>query len=143
MLPVDMPFLPVALLRRWVRNTLEQPEARIALFVVDGVPQPTVCLLHREAAAFLTDAAEQKRFKLYPVLEEAAHALADRYGAALGQILLRWSWDETSARDLIAGQCGEKGFSEGQRSTSHLWFANLNTPEEFEEAQLHLDGLEP
>src|ERR1700750_2450840 len=40
--PVDMPFLPAALLLRWSRSVLEQGRARAALFVVDGVPQPTV-----------------------------------------------------------------------------------------------------
>jgi molybdenum cofactor guanylyltransferase len=32
--------------------------------------------------------------------------------------------------------------TEAQRSAEGLWFANLNTPEEFAEAEKHLDALD-
>jgi molybdenum cofactor guanylyltransferase len=138
-LPVDMPFLPVVLLRSWIANILQRTEARLALFVVDGVPQPTICLLHREVAPFLTTAAEQGRFKLYPVLDEAARSLAHRRSVPVEEVLVRTVWGEAEAEDLIRRQGQE--LTRGQRTASHLWFANLNTPEELREAEGHLDAL--
>jgi molybdopterin-guanine dinucleotide biosynthesis protein A len=32
--------------------------------------------------------------------------------------------------------------TEAQQAAKHLWFANLNTPEEFAEAGRHLDALD-
>jgi len=144
-LPVDMPFLPKALLRQWAKGVIEGGKVRVALFVVDEVPQPTLCLLHREVAPFITEAASQARFKLYPVLEDAARALAHRDGVSCGDTLLSSSWKETEAVALLSaftGQGKEEVLTEGQRAAAHLWFANLNTPEEFAEAQLHLDALD-
>lgn len=144
-LPVDMPFLPTALVQRWVHGVLRQEKARLALFIVDEVPQPTVCLLHREMLPFLSTAARQGRYKLYPVLEEAARSLAHRYGVPLENILLRHIWRQEAALSLFE-ELGE-GKKEGaltpaQRSAFHLWFENLNTPEQFAEAQLHLEALD-
>ena len=36
-LPVDMPFLPTALLEMWMRGVVARPTARVALFTVEGV----------------------------------------------------------------------------------------------------------
>ncbi len=40
LVPVDMPFLPVTLLRAWVTAVLHQAGARLSFFIVDDVPQP-------------------------------------------------------------------------------------------------------
>jgi hypothetical protein len=32
--------------------------------------------------------------------------------------------------------------TEAQQMAKHLWFANLNTPDEFAEAERHLDALD-
>lgn len=143
--PVDMPFLPSALLERWTQSVLKQDGARVALFVIDGVPQPTLCLLHSEIKPFIVTAVAQGRFKLYPVLEEAARALAHRHGVSWQTTLLRHAWKESAVSSEFAmlGQNGrEELLTPAQRSASQLWFANLNTPQEFAEAQLHLDALE-
>lgn len=147
--PVDMPFLPAALLRRWTDTVLNQPVARISFFVVDQIPQPALCLLHRETLPFLSDALQQGRYKLTPVLEEAATALAHRHGVSFKDILLRYAWHSAEALQLFA-QLGSdpvegkrtEDLTQAQRSASHLWFENLNTPEQFAEAQLHLDALD-
>lgn len=142
-LPVDMPFLPTALLHGWARRVLRQDRARVALFVVEDVPQPTLCLLHREITPWITAAAEQGRYKLYPVLEEAARALAGRFDVAPGRTLLRWSWDEAGAAlASLAEEERKLALTPAQQAASPLWFANLNTLEEFAGAQLHLDALE-
>jgi molybdopterin-guanine dinucleotide biosynthesis protein A len=136
-LPVDMPFLPSALLDHWVRRTLEDERrgARVAMFTVDGVPQPTLVLLHREVLPFLSQAIERARYKVYPVLTGAGEALAERQeGNLLGMVLrnLSWGQDSTFSRAVNRyGGCQEAWLAttEAQQAAKHLWFANLNTPE--------------
>lgn len=147
-LPVDMPFLPAALLRRWADTVLSQPAARVACFVVDEVPQPTLCLLHRELLPFLTNSVRQGRFKLYPELADAADQLAARTGSAPEAIFPRRSWTTNEALALFRQLQEESGagnqdlLSPAQHAASNLWFENLNTPEQFAEAQRHLEAVE-
>jgi molybdopterin-guanine dinucleotide biosynthesis protein A len=137
--PVDVPFFPTALLRSWTEKVLSQPAARVALFVVDGIPHPALCLVHREMLPFLSTAANQGRFKLYPVFEEAARCLAHRNSLPVNQTLLRWEWKEADAAVVIDSMQKNR---EEHLVEPRLWFANLNTPEEFQEAQRYLDMLE-
>lgn len=142
--PIDVPFLPLALLQSWIRSVLRQTSARVALFIVDGIAQPTICLLHREVAPFLAAAVGQSRFKLYPVLEEAACRLAERKKISIEEILRIQRWESTKALSLyteLENGRGE-GLTPAERSAAHLWFANLNTPEELAKVQSHLDALE-
>lgn len=74
-LPVDVPFVPVSLLRDWTARTFTNPQARLALFLVDGRPQPALLLLHRLLAPALTAAIGAGRYKLYPELAAAALGL--------------------------------------------------------------------
>lgn len=71
--PVDVPFVPLDFLHDWIERTLATP-AQLALFVVDGRPQPTLILIHRSLAPSLTDAIANDRYKLYPELVAAAMA---------------------------------------------------------------------
>jgi molybdopterin-guanine dinucleotide biosynthesis protein A len=137
------------LLRRWAGGVLRQQGARAAIFVVDEVPQPTLCLLHKEMLPFLSAAAMQGRFKLYPVIEEAARTLAYQRGVMLEEILLCYPWAQADALSLFEELGGDdwegdrvRVLTPAQRSASHLWFENLNTPEEFAEAQQHLNALD-
>jgi molybdenum cofactor guanylyltransferase len=143
-LPVDMPFVPLVLLQSWVHFVLERKAARAALFVIDEVPQPALCLLHREILPFITSAVLQGRFKLYPVLEEATRALAHRHSAPPSDVFLRQPWNGFATMSSFLDKKGKQpgDLTQAQRSALHLWFANLNTPEEFQEAQLHLDALD-
>jgi molybdopterin-guanine dinucleotide biosynthesis protein A len=147
-LPVDMPFLPTALLRCWAGTVLSQTSARVACFVVEDVPQPALCLLHREMLPFLSEAAQQGRFKLYPVLVQAAQQLATRSGSASEMVFLQRRWTAKEALPLFkelqaeAGEGNWEPLSPAQRAASNLWFENLNTPEQFAEAQHHLDAAE-
>ena len=54
-MPVDMPFLPSAFLNYWVRQTLTRRRGGhgLAMFTVDGVPQPTLALVHRDIMPFV------------------------------------------------------------------------------------------
>jgi molybdenum cofactor guanylyltransferase len=149
LVPVDMPFLPSTLLRTWATAVLHQAGARLSFFIVDDVPQPALCMAHRKVLPFLSTALRQKRYKLAPVLEEAARALGHCDGLPLEKILLRYDWCQENALQSFAQLAGdaaegksEADLSPAQRKASHLWFENLNTPEQFAEAQLHLDALD-
>jgi molybdopterin-guanine dinucleotide biosynthesis protein A len=142
--PVDMPFVPLALLQSWTRFVLGRTTARAALFVIDEVPQPALCLLHREILPFITSAVLQERFKLYPVLEEATRALAHQHSAPPSEVFLLHPWNGFATMSAFLDREGKQpgNLTQSQRSALYLWFANLNTPEEFQEAQLHLDALD-
>lgn len=130
---VDMPFLPVGFLDAWVRSVVERQHARVALFTVDGRPQPALCLMHKEVAPFVNEAVMRGEFKLFPVLMQTAKQLAGRFGVDWNETLLNCPW----SGELAALDGGLNGWvpTEAQRETSHLWFANLNTPEEFAAAE--------
>jgi molybdopterin-guanine dinucleotide biosynthesis protein A len=147
-LPVDMPFLPSAFLDNWVRTVVgrESRGARIAMFTVDGVPQPLFCMLHREVTLFVHEAMQRREYKVYPVLEAAGRELAARQGLAIGAAFFNLPWD---ANAQFSGYYPRSGkieawwtVTEAQQEAKHLWFANLNTPEEFAEAERHLDALD-
>ncbi|NYF89160.1 molybdenum cofactor guanylyltransferase [Tunturiibacter empetritectus] len=148
-LPVDMPFLPTAFLSQWVRRTMteEKRGARLAMFTVDGVPQPTLAMVHRDVAPFVASAVERGEFKLYPVLERAARELAAKQGGVLGRTFRNLPWNDESTFQATPNLYGprQEGWmatTEAQQSAKHLWFANLNTPEEFAEAERHVDALD-
>ena len=120
-LPVDVPFVPIAFLREWMGRTLQHAvlsRTRVALFVVDGVAQPTLLMIHRDLGPYLTEALRQGRFKLYPELKAAAASLFSRSGHAMAETVI-----EPDVR-------------------SRSYFANLNTPEDVAEAGRHADLLE-
>lgn len=112
-LAVDMPFISASFLKDWTREILQDTTARIALFSADGFPQPALTLLHRDVARFAVSAMEQRQYKLYPMLEAAGRQLAEE-----------------------SGEKFEKVFWLKPVQDSSL-FGNLNTPEEFEMAQLN------
>jgi molybdenum cofactor guanylyltransferase len=148
-LPVDMPFLPTAFLHHWVRRTLieEKRGARLVMFTVDGLAQPTLAMIHRDVAPFVTGAIEQGELKLYPVLERAGRELAAKHGVVLRMTFRNLPWNAQStfrATPNLHGPGREDWMAttEFQQSAKHLWFANLNTPEEFAEAERHVDALD-
>jgi molybdopterin-guanine dinucleotide biosynthesis protein A len=136
-LPVDMPFVPVRLLRCWVSDVLAEDTARIAIFSCNGRPQPALCMLHREVRPFVADALSRSSFKLYTVFEDTASSVAAVHGVSLERVLLVQESRET-ANLLLRDRDGAGGSEMGlplEELESDLWFANLNTPEEFAKAQ--------
>ncbi len=127
---VDMPFLPAEFLDAWVRTVMGRAGARIALFTVDGRPQPALCLVHSDVAPFVSGAVTRGEFKLFAVLVEAGQGLAAREGRELGEVFLNRCWSVDAFDEDGLGWTP----TEPQREGMHLWFANLNTPEEFAEA---------
>jgi molybdenum cofactor guanylyltransferase len=134
---VDTPFLPAGFLDAWVRRVMERSGARVALFTVDGRPQPALCLLHGEVAPFVSGAVGRGEFKLFPVLAEAGKELAARQGRELGEVFLNERrGSDVPEEDLTWAPTAS------ERRGMHLWFANLNTPEEFAEAAAAAGVLE-
>lgn len=119
-LPVDVPFLPTAILQSLVADAVSRADTtRIAMFTVAGHPQPAVCLLHREIAPSIAAAVSLSELKLQPVLEAAAHVLALQHDQSLEQVL-RYHNIPTDTH----------------------WFANLNTPQDFAEAEANSAALD-
>jgi molybdopterin-guanine dinucleotide biosynthesis protein A len=127
-LPVDVPFLPTDILRSWMIARLYPAEAtRVAMFTEEGRPQPAVCLLHKDIAPSIAAAVALAEFRLIEVLEASAEVLALQRGQTLDQVL-----GKTSVDNLQHPPAG----TTLQRSISRtLWFANLNTPEDFVNAE--------
>jgi molybdopterin-guanine dinucleotide biosynthesis protein A len=147
-LPVDVPFLPSAYLSGWVRQVLHHsdgmPGARVWMFRVDGMPQPTVALVHREVRPFLTEALERGEYKLFPVLERACQEISVGKGLlpGVGMVAIPY-WSGFISKPGPQRE-GEDWWytTAAQEQGSGRWFANLNTPEEFAEAEKHLDALD-
>jgi molybdopterin-guanine dinucleotide biosynthesis protein A len=145
-LPVDMPFLPSALLDDWVRATLrdESSRARIAMFTVDGLPQGTLALLHRDVLPCIVDAIESQRLKVFPALEEAGRELAAKQGMLPETVFRNVCWGGFPSKEgrPVPRQEPWQFITEAQRAAEHLWFANLNTPEDLVEAEANVDALD-
>ena len=129
LLPVDLPFLPADVVKRWVAATLakESAGARVSYFTVDGVPQPALALVHRELLAYAQHAIELGRYKLSPVLKQAAEDLAQCRNLTISQCLLDVHLPGESYAQLGVPVPSAKELGD--------WFTNLNTPMEFAEAE--------
>jgi molybdenum cofactor guanylyltransferase len=159
-MPVDVPFVPTVYLSGWVRNTLPETSrihlqrpagsrrpgahARVRMFTVDGVPQPTLALVHREVRPFLTEALERGEYKLFPVLENACREISVRNGLPAGVGLWKIPYWSSLTSKPGPQRIGEDWWytTDAQERNSGRWFANLNTPEEFAEAERHVDALD-
>ena len=146
--PVDVPFVPTSMLYSWAQSTLRHARrfaTRVALYTVDGVPQPTLLMLHREVAPYLTVALAQGRFRLFPELVAATEDLAAKRGQDPVHVLQRWAWSESSR--FTAGLGDPPGpawtaTTPEQEAGTAFYFANLNTPEDFARAEQHVHVLD-
>jgi len=153
-LPVDVPFFPTALLYARARSMLRSGPVgvRMAMFTVRGVPQPALLLVHREVAPYIARAVAEGQRKLFFVLEAAACEIDAGIAPTERESAIRKAGVDAMALEDI--HWGEPGFSanspgepwqrtaEAQQRNQHLWFANLNTPADFAEAEAHLDALD-
>ena len=143
-MPVDMPFLPAAFLGWWVPMALARAKEgmRMAMLTVDERPQPALCLLHKDVLPFVKQAMEQGGFKLFRVFEEAERELSVRTGVSSG-VLFNLPWSVDQQLTILPGEnypwCK---LTKEQDAARRLWFANLNTPEEFTEAQGFVGALD-
>ena len=151
-MPVDVPFLPSTLLEAWVSTTLSHAQsegARLSLFVVDGRPQPALLLIHRDLAPYVAAAIARHELKLLPVLSAASEDLAARRNLLPRNVLRRCLWNSQSTLAACSGlhldaNPGDSWIDPNPTlpAPRHLYFANLNTPEDFAQATHHLAALE-
>src|SRR6266702_770498 len=145
-LPVDLPFLPTAYLDQWVRGIVNRRTMRIrvALFSVFGVPQPTLLLIHRDAAPHIVRAVADGEFKMFPMLQRVAHALALPNALPQEQVPTILPIDEhfhfEGWRQPHPGPSWQV-LTEAQRAAQALWFANFNTPQDFAIAEANIAAL--
>jgi len=103
---------------------------------------PALCLLHKEVYPYIAAAVARRQLKLLPALEAAGVAMAEKHHQPPHLVF----HDRLISRNFeLSAWIGEdRGHitTEAQRAASHLWFANLNTPEDFAEAQAHADALD-
>jgi len=146
-LPVDLPLLPTAFLETWVTDTVQRSRMgriRVAFFNVFGLPQPTLLLIHRSAAPYIATAVADGNFKLLSALEFAARELAPLTASFPEPVPYVLPINE----DLhFPGRAEHPGaawhvLTPEQRAIKPLWFANLNTSEDFAEAEAHANALD-
>ena len=140
--PVDMPFLPAVFLRSWAIPITSSPlNHRIAVFNIHGRPQPAPCLLHKEAAPYIAAAVERGEFKLPSVFEDVAGHLSLQHNRPLADLFCIWPITSDFHFSGVTGE-GRPATAGAQDAAMHLWFANLNTPEDFAVAEAHVDALD-
>jgi len=74
LLPVDMPFVPTALLRSWIARVTSRPNSRVAYFEVGERPQPGLLLIRRDAQESIRASMARGDYKLLPAIHAAAGA---------------------------------------------------------------------
>jgi molybdenum cofactor guanylyltransferase len=140
-LAVDMPFLPADYIRMWTATWM-QPEMEkrlgpgIRMLSVDGRPQPGFCLMHKEVGLLLAEAIERHEFKLMNAFEAAGRKLGMRYGSRVTGL---WNVPVTV---LQRSDTDVSEITEAQWAAQALWFANLNTPQDFRDAEAHIEALD-
>lgn len=121
--PVDVPLVPGDLLRRWCEEALT---ANITVsFLGIWEKQPAFCLMRQERSTSFTRMLDQGERRLEVLLNRTAEA----------DDVVSWLYD---AYDLY----GFPDYRGPDEQTFERWFANLNTPEEFAEAERHIDALD-
>jgi molybdenum cofactor guanylyltransferase len=142
-LPVDMPFHPPGLYAALVRNWLVEA-ARIGYIQIDGRAQPLVSFLHVSVLPYLTAALDAGRFKVTSALHAAAEGLAVPHP---GDLALKAISFTNLQSDRPSEECLPPELhwapSPPQLAVRHLWFSNLNTPEEFAVGEAFLGAMEP
>lgn len=142
-LPVDMPLLPVGLLRALVSLWRQSSTVRIAVVVADGRLQPLVSLMHVDVLPTLQAALGRGDRKLQPALRAAAGELAAGLRVAEQDVFLQ-TFLEFGDRVVLTADGTELPWrpTEGEWAARAGWFANLNTPEELREAQPETETYE-
>ncbi len=120
-LPVDMPLMPMGLLEGMAR-VWAASGARVCLAVGDGQVQPLVSQVRGDVVSEVRAALGRGQYKVRPLLEAAgAQGGLVRTEIRTGERCAVWpGWTP----------------SEAEWARRELWFANLNTPEEFGRAEV-------
>jgi molybdopterin-guanine dinucleotide biosynthesis protein A len=138
-LAVDMPFLPTAYISGWVYawpTAFGDFGPGIRMFTANGGPQPGFCLMHKDVLPYLSLAIRRGEFKVMQVFEEVGRELPSGLWNTPAPGL------ETRSIKGYPRSRSWEALTEAQQAASHLWFANLNTPEDFALAEAHGDALD-
>jgi molybdenum cofactor guanylyltransferase len=143
-LPVDVPFLPTFLLDDWLWSVLHGPirDIKLSMLSVDSYPHPALLIVHREIAPYLTASLERGELKLLPALRAACDEIAAKLKVKSKKVFVEMQWDDPFAPVVKGDSEPWRTLTKAQRENWSLWFANLNTPEEFAEAERHIDALD-
>jgi molybdenum cofactor guanylyltransferase len=143
-LPVDVPFLPTALLDAWLWSVLHRPirDIKLAMLSVDSHPHPALLIIHRQIVPYLTASLERSELKLLPVLRSACDDIAAKLKVKSKNVFVEMQWDDPFAPEMKDDSESWRTLTKAQRENQSLWFANLNTPEEFADAERHIDALD-
>ena len=143
-LPVDLPFLPSFYLDDWLWSVLHEPigDIRLSMLSVDAASHPALLIIHRELAPYLTASLERGELKLLPALRAASEGIASKLKTTSKKVFVEMQWDDPYAPAANGRADAWLSATDAQRKNWSCWFANLNTPEEFAEAERHLDGLD-
>ena len=138
-MPVDMPFLsfgPIeGLLREWVEACARG--ARVCHVIVEGRPQPLVSLMHRTVRPFMVQALTAGEFKVTPVLQSAGEVLASSYADRIGSGL----HTTHGGQDTLAFPGAGWTVTGEQEQLKRVWFSNLNTEQDFLEAETFIAAM--
>jgi len=74
LLPVDMPFVPPALLRDWIARATTRTGIRVAYFEVGERPQQGLLLIRKDAQESIRASIARGDYKLLPAIDAAAGA---------------------------------------------------------------------
>lgn len=120
-LPVDMPFVPGELFRQMAGEWLRS-DSRVCLAVVDGRVQPLVSLVRADVLGEVQGALARGAYKVRPVLEAAGGQKVHVLRTEIATLVRDSVWPGWRPSDE-------------EWEARELWFANLNTPEEFRSAE--------
>ncbi len=108
------------------------------MLCVDGQAYPTLLFIHRDVRPYLREDLKAGRYKVLASLESAAQAIAAERGVKPERVFWQAQWDEPHSPK---GRHADEVWKKGARGSLEL-FANLNSPEEFAEAETHSDALD-
>jgi molybdopterin-guanine dinucleotide biosynthesis protein A len=117
-MPVDVPLMPVNLLRGWAEAVLAMDEVS-ASYLYCGRAQPAFCMLRSGCREMFSQVLDDGERRVGVLLERAG-----------GGFLWRYDVEALYGKEGAAAE------------TAQRWFANVNTPEERVEAERWASGEE-
>jgi hypothetical protein len=85
---------------------------------------------------------ERGEYKLLSALRSAASDIAARRKVKVSRVFVEMQWDDPYAPAIKDRDEAWRFLTNSQRENWSRWFSNLNTGEEFAEAERHLGALD-